>query len=69
MIHVYIVTTKWECLEVVEQFTQIHKDDMKQPHDWEHNFPFPTAVFINGMWPMWLFAYTSQLLALYFPKL
>lgn len=46
-----------------------HRDDMKQPHDWEHDFTSPTAGFINGMWPVWLFAYTSQLLALYFPKL
>lgn len=69
MTRVYSVITKWECLEVAEQFTEPHSDDMKQPHDWEHDFTSPTAGFINGMWPVWLFAYTSQLLALYFPKL
>jgi hypothetical protein len=26
---VYIVTTKWECLEVMELFTESHRDDMK----------------------------------------
>lgn len=69
MTHVYIVTTKWQCLEVAEQFTEPHRDDMKQPHDWEHDFTSPAAGFIYGLWPVWLFAYTSQLLALYFPKL
>lgn len=69
MTHVYSVTTKWECLEVAEQLTEPRRDDMKQPHDWEHDFASPTAGFINGVWPVGLLAYAAQLLALYFPKL
>lgn len=33
MTHVYVVTTKWECLKVVERFTEPPKDDRKQPLD------------------------------------
>lgn len=40
-----IVTTKWEFLETVEHFTDPHKADRKQLHDWKYYFTAESPAF------------------------